>query len=153
MMMSPSDASNRCEAIFLAFARPFLLLFEVGGPAAGDGAGAVSAHAELHLVGVAMDDLHLADGNAEALRDQLRKRRLMALAMAVRTGQDFDGADRIDPDLRGFPQTDAGAQAANCFRGRDAAGLDVAGEADAAEFSFRLRLGLARGEAGVVDRL
>ena len=26
---------------------------------------AVSAHAELHLVGVAMDDLHLADRNAE----------------------------------------------------------------------------------------
>ena len=37
----------------------------------------------------------------------------MALAVAVRTGQDFDGADRVDADLGGFPQADAGPQAAD----------------------------------------
>src|SRR6478672_12889407 len=100
-----------------------------------------------------MDDLHLADGNAEALGDQLTERRLMALAVAVRTGQDFDGADRVDADLGGFPQSDAGAQAADRFRRRDAAGLDVAGEADAAELAVFLGVLLARGEPGVVDRL
>src|SRR5260221_8731664 len=95
-----------------------------GGAAARDRARAISAHAELHLVGVAVDDLHLADGNAETLRDQLRKRRLVALAVAVRSGQDLDGADRIDADLGGFPQADAGAKTADRLGGRDAAGLD-----------------------------
>ena len=77
----------------------------------------------------------------------------MALAVAVRTGEDFDGADRIDADLGGFPQADAGAEAADRLRRRDAAGLDVAGDADAAQLAFGLGLRLAGGEAGVVDRL
>ena len=34
---------------------------------------AVGAHAELHLVGVAVDDLDLADRNAEPFGDQLRR--------------------------------------------------------------------------------
>ena len=122
-------------------------------PPTASGARAVGAHAELHLVGVAVDDLHLADRNAETLGDQLREGGLVALAVAVRAGEDFDGADRIDADFGGFPQADAGAQAADRFRGRDAAGLDVAGEADAAQLAFGLGLLLARGEAGVVDRL
>src|SRR5450432_2575177 len=100
-----------------------------------------------------MDDLHLADRNAEALRNQLAESRLMTLAVTVRTGEDFDGADRIDAHFGGFPQADAGAEAADRLRGRDAAGLDVAGETDAAQLAFRLGFGLARGEAGIVDRL
>src|SRR5713226_5969076 len=99
-----------------------------------------------------MDDLDLADRNAKALRDQLTESCFMALAMAVRSGEDFNGADGIDADFRRFPQADAGAQAADRFRGRDAAGLDVAGEADTAELAFFLGLLLAGGEAGVVDR-
>src|SRR5258708_13284870 len=117
-----------------------------GGAADRDRARAISAHAELHLVGVAVDDLHLADGNAETFRDQLRKRRLVALAVTVRSGEDFDGADRIDADFRGFPEADTGAETADCFRGRDAAGLDVAGEADPAHLAPRLRLFLAPGK-------
>src|SRR5260370_35528369 len=93
--------------------------FVDGAPADRERARAVSAHAELHLVGVAVDDLHLADGNAEAFGDQLRKGRLMALAVAVRSGEDFDGADRVDADLRGFPQAEPGAYAADRFRERD----------------------------------
>ena len=95
----------------------------------------------------------LADRNAKAFGDQLAEGRLVALAVAVRTRQDLDGADRIDADFGGFPQADAGAEAADRLRGRDAAGLDVAGEADAAQLAFRLRLGLARREAGIIDRL
>src|SRR5258708_35325555 len=94
-----------------------------GGAADRDRARAVSAHAELHLVGVAVDNLHLADRNAETFCDQLRERGLVALTVAVRTGQDFDGADWIDADFRRLPQADAGAEAADRFRGRDAAGL------------------------------
>ena len=114
---------------------------------------AIGAHAELHLVGVAMDDLHLADRNAEALGDELAEGRLMALAVAVRSRQDLDGADRIDAHFGGFPQADAGAEAADRFRRRDAAGLDVAGDADAAQLAFGLGFRLARREAGVIDRL
>src|SRR5579862_2367490 len=100
-----------------------------------------------------MHDLHLADRNAEAFGDQLRECRLVALAVAVRTGENFDGTDRIDTDLGGFPQADAGAETADRFRRRDAASLDVAGDADAAELAFGLGLGLARGKAGIIDRL
>ena len=77
----------------------------------------------------------------------------MTLAVAVRTGEDFDGADGIDADFGGFPQAHAGAEAADRFRGRDAAGLDVAGEADAAQLALFPGLVFARGEAGIVDRL
>src|SRR5258708_7993625 len=75
-----------------------------GGAADRDRARAIRAHAELHLVGVAVDDLHLADGNAETFGDQLRKRRLMALAVAVPPGEDFDGTAGIDAHFRPFPQ-------------------------------------------------
>src|SRR5260370_32244178 len=92
---------------FLALASAPPRPLDDGGAADRDRARAVSAHAELHLVGVAVDDLHLADGNAEAFGDQLRKGRLMALAVAVRSGEYFDGADRVDADLRGVPQPDA----------------------------------------------
>ncbi len=64
---------------------------------------AIGAHAELHLVGIAVDDLDLADRNPEPPGDELRESRLVALAVAVRASQDLDGADRIDTDLSGFP--------------------------------------------------
>src|SRR5258708_37305890 len=124
-----------------------------GGAADRERARAISAHAELHLVGVAVDDLHLAYRTAEAVRDQLREGGCVALAVAVRTGEDFDRADRIDADFRGFPQAHAGAEAADRFRGRDAAGLDVAGDPDAAQLALLPGLIFARGEAGVVDRV
>src|SRR5438128_3936451 len=100
-----------------------------------------------------MDDLNLADRNTQTAGDELRERGLVALAVAVRSREDLDGADRIDPDFGGFPQAHAGAETADRFRRRDAAGLDVAGDADAAELAFALRLRLARREAGVIDRL
>src|SRR5579871_1666831 len=77
----------------------------------------------------------------------------MALTVAVRAGQHLDGADRIDAYLRRFPKADAGPEASDRLRGRNAAGLDVAGEANAPQFPFGLRLGLASGKTGVIDRL
>ena len=67
--------------------------------------------------------------------DELREGGLVALAVAVRAGQDFDGAGRIDPHFGGFPQADAGAERADRLRRRDAAGLDIGGEADAAQLA------------------
>src|SRR5262249_54926566 len=124
-----------------------------GGAADRDRARAVGAHAELHLVGIAVHDRDLADRNAQPLGDQLAERRLVTLAVAMRAREHLDGADRIDADLRRFPQTDAGAETADRLRGRDAAGFDVAGYAEAAQLAFGFRLGLARRETGVIDRL
>ena len=42
----------------------------------------------------------LVDRHAETLGNQLREGGLVTLAMAVRTGEDFDGADRVDADFR-----------------------------------------------------
>jgi hypothetical protein len=98
---------------------------------------AVGAHAELHLVGVAVHDGHLVDVHAEALGHQLRKHRFVALAVAVRTGQHFNGAGRVHPDLGRFPQADTGPQRTDRRRRGDTAGLDVAGEADAAGLPLR----------------
>ena len=117
-----------------------------------DGAGArpIGAHAHLHLVGVAMDDVDAVDGHAEPVGDELRECGLVALAMTMRTGHHLDGADRIDAHLRRFPQADAGAERANRRRRRDAAGLDITAHADAAFLAASLRLRAAGGEAGPV---
>ncbi len=77
----------------------------------------------------------------------------MALAVAVRAGQHLDRADRVHPDLGRFPQADAGAERADRLGRRDAAGLDVVGEADAAQLAPPRRLALALAEALVVDEL
>jgi len=63
--MSPSDASS--GGLRSSFGLGFDLFHRLmmAGAADRDRARAVGAHAELHLVGVAMHDLHLADRNAE----------------------------------------------------------------------------------------
>src|SRR5690606_12987348 len=117
------------------------------------GARAVSAHPHLHLVGVAMHDRHGIDRQAEAGIDELREGRLMTLPVAVRAGQHLDRADRVDAHLSRFPESDARAKAAYRRRRRDAAGLDVAGDADAAQLAALLRFLPARGEPGMVRSL
>jgi hypothetical protein len=57
------------------------------------------------------------------------------------------------PHFRRFPKADAGAKRAHRRRGRDAAGLDEAGEADAAQLAVSGALALALGEALVVGQL
>src|SRR5262249_60179353 len=93
-------APQRLRGDLLGLALDLPHLLEDRGETDGRGARAVGAHTELHLVGVAMDDRDLADGNAEAIRNELGERRLVALAVAVRTGQYLDGADRVDAHLR-----------------------------------------------------
>ena len=57
----------------LGFGLHLLHRLEDGGQPDRGRARTVGAHAELHLVGVAMDDLDLADRNAQPLGDQLRR--------------------------------------------------------------------------------
>ena len=97
-----------------------------------------------------MDDIDLRQRHAQPVGDQLRQRRLMPLAMAVGAGQDGDAAGRVDADGAHLIQPGAGAERAHHGRGRDAAGLDIGRDADAAQLAARLGLGPARLEAGVV---
>ena len=114
------------------------------------GARAIGAHAHLHLVGVAVDDRHILDRDAETDGDELGEGRLVALAVAVRAGQNLDRADRIDAHFRRFPQADAGAERADRRRRRDAAGFDIGGESDAAQLALGRGSRLARRQALVV---
>ncbi len=100
-----------CDLLGLGF--DLFHRFQDRGEADGRRARTISAHAELHFIGVAMHDLDLADGNAEALCHELAEARLMTLAVAVRSRQDFDGADRINAYFGGFPQAHAGAETAD----------------------------------------
>ena len=77
----------------------------------------------------------------------------MALAMAVRAGEHLDGAGRVDAHLGRFPQADAGAERADRLRGSDAAGFDIAREADAPQLAAAGALLLALPEVLVVGNL
>ncbi len=55
---------------------------------------AVGAHAELHLVGVAVHDADVVDRDAEPFGHELREGGLVALAVLVTAGEDFDRAGR-----------------------------------------------------------
>src|SRR3546814_17574408 len=84
---------------------------------------AVGAHAQGDRAGVAVHDLDVLDRHAERVGDELGEGRLVALAVAVRAGEDGDRAGRVETHLRRFPEADAGPQRAHHRRGRDTAGL------------------------------
>jgi hypothetical protein len=60
-----------------------------------------------------MDDLDVLDRHAELVRHDLGEGRLVALAVAVRAGQDLDVARRVELDLCRFPLADTAAKLAD----------------------------------------
>ncbi len=100
-----------------------------------------------------MDDLDVLHRHAELVRDELGEGRLVALAVAVRAGQDLDVARRVELESVPTPLADTAAQLADHLRRRQPAGLDVGREADAAQLAARLGLGAAGLEALVVGDL
>ena len=64
---------------------------------------AVGAHAELHLIGVAVHHAHVLNRDAEPLGNDLRERRLVTLPVLVTASEQLDRAGRIDADLGRFP--------------------------------------------------
>ena len=90
--MSPSAASRRCAATFFRLALDLVERLDDRGNADRAGARPIGAHAELHLVGVAMHDADIVDRDAEPLGDDLRERRLVALAVLVAAGEDLDAS-------------------------------------------------------------
>ena len=118
-----------------------------------DRARAVGAHAEEHLRRVAVHDLHLLHAKTEPVGDHLREGRLVPLAVRMRAGEHRHRACRMHADLAGFEEARARAEAAGDVRGRDAAGLDVAGVAQSAKLPAPERLLAPLLEAGDVGDL
>src|SRR3546814_13560250 len=88
--------------------------------------------------GVAMHDLDVLDRHAERVGDELGEGRLVALAVAVRAGEDGDRAGRVETHLRRFPEAASGPQRPHHRLRRDTAGRDVGGDAEAAQLTLRL---------------
>ena len=151
--MSPSAASRTKRRDLLGLGLDLVERLDDRRHADRARARAVGAHAELHLVGVAMHDRNVLDRNAEPVRHELGEGRLVALAVAVRSGEDFDRTGWIDPHFRRFPQADAAAERADRLRRRNAARFDIGGNADAAQLAVPRRLALALGEAFIVGKL
>ena len=80
-----------------------------------------------------MDDVHRFDRNTQTGGDHLGKRRLMALAVAVRAGEHGHAAGGVHAHFAAFEQARTRTQGAGDIAGRQAAGLDVAGVANAAQ--------------------
>src|SRR5262249_51237616 len=120
---------------------------------AGAGARSVVPNAELSLGGAAGHDAHAVERDAEPLRDHLREGGLVALAVLVTAGEDFDRAGRIDADLRRFPQAHAAAEGADSLARRNPAGLDIGRQADAAQLAVARGFALALAEAVIVGDL
>src|SRR5262245_17215458 len=74
------------------------------------GARAVGAHAELHLVGVAVQDADVLDRDAEPLRHDLREGGLVALTVLMAAGEDLDRTGWVDADFGRLPQAHAGSE-------------------------------------------
>ena len=65
---------------------------------------AIGAHAELHLVGVAMDDRDVFNRQTKTIRHNLCKGCFMALTMTVAASENFDRSHRVHPHFCGLPQ-------------------------------------------------
>ncbi len=144
--MSASAASSRCAAIFLPFAIDLVQRLHDRGAAHRQRARTVRAHAERDATGVAVHDFDIGDVDPEPARDDLRKRRLVALAMAVRAGEHRHASRRIDAHLARLEQARARAQRARDVRRRQPARLDVRCVPQPAQHAALGRGGLARRE-------
>ena len=92
---------------------------------------AIGAHAELHAVGIAEHDVDILEGHAELLGDDLRKGRLMALAVIVRADQHRDLAGRMHAHRGALIEAAARTEPPGEARRRKAAGLDIGGDSRA----------------------
>ena len=100
-------------------------------PPDGERSAPVRVHALLRDRGVAVQYLDVVDADAELVGDDLRPRRLVALAVRRRAGHDLHRAERLEADRRAVPAADGIADRAEDARRREAAHLVVRREADA----------------------
>ena len=151
--MSSGAASRLCAAIALTLSTS--LHGRAGDRLAADGqrARAVGAEAERAGAGVAVDDVDHVGRDAEPVGDDLRERRVQALA--VRRGARVDGrrAGRVHAHERGLVEArlQADAHRADDARRREAADLHPGREADPAVDALRSQLLLLAAERVEVD--
>lgn len=79
-----------------------------------------------------MDDVDHLERDTEAIGHDLGERSLVALAVAVRAGEDGDATGGVRAHFRRLVEAGACAELARYHRGRHGAGLDIGGDADAA---------------------
>src|SRR5690606_9951573 len=82
-----------------------------------------------NLIGITLHQGHAFVVDAEPFAHDLRKRRLMALPLAVRATVDCDRSRRMHPDLGGLEARSPCAEVSDHPRRNSAGDLDVCGDA------------------------
>ena len=111
---------------------------------------AVGAERVVRATGVAVQHGDVLERNPQLVRNDLRERGFVALAVAVRAGDHGDRAGNVHAHLAHLEQPHASAKGERHLRRRKAARFDVAGKADAALLALLFRSRLAGPEASVV---
>ena len=152
--MSSTDASSMCAANLRA-SRGSLWSLDRGGHPDRRCARAVRAVAERRALGVRVLDDDVLHRDAQLVRDDLRVRRLVALALRLGAHGDDRLPGQVHLDVGRFPHRRAPAFAdrADPLGWRDAAHLDVGREAGAQELAAGLGLRLGGGQRAVAGHL
>ena len=153
--MSSASASRLWATISRHFSAIFSAACAHGDAADRQRARAVRAQAHRARRGVAVDDLDDARVDPEAVADDLREARLVALAVRRGAGEDRHRARRVHAHERRLVEADAEAEAARADgpRRRQAADLRVGREADPAQDPLLAQLRLLGAEGVHVDDL
>ena len=122
-----------------------------GRAADGERSRAVGSERVVRSSGVAVQHGDVLERHAELVGDDLREGRLVALTVTVRAGDHRHRTGHVDADLTDFEQSHPGAERDRHLGRREPAGLDVAGEADAALLAGRFRSRPPGAEPTVVD--
>jgi hypothetical protein len=110
----------------------------------------VGPHAEGHLASVAVNDVDHLEGEAEAIDHELGEGSLVALAVAVRAGEDGDAAGGVGAHFRRLVEAGTRAELARHHRGCHGAGLNIGADADTAQLAAFRGLLPSLLEAGVI---
>ena len=94
-------------------------------------AAAAGAPPHRRVVRVAVHDLHVRHGEAELVGDDLRERRLFALAVRGRADEHVHFPARVDTNDRAFPETALESHRTRDLRRPEPADFDVGRDADA----------------------
>ena len=148
---SSSEASSRWAAIFCAFAR--MRRDDHRGRRPGDRRRAARVRAEAvgRVVGVALLHVDVLGLQAELLGDDLRERRLVALALRLDAQLQHGLAGRVDAELGAVVHAQAGDLVLGAVAGAD--DLGERREADADQPALRTGLGLLAAKVGVPELL
>ena len=113
----------------------------------------VASHPERHLARIAVHDLDVLDGKLQLVRGDLRERGLVALTVAVRSGEHGHLPRGVHPHCGALVQASLGSQRADDLRGSQSARLHIGGEPDPEITAALARLLLLLAECRVIEGL